>query len=247
MERTKYILIFIFCLCFYPDLKSNYRSDIYDAYDFNDMKDWKKLIDKLDSVENKADNVVLELVNYQYGYIAWCIGNKKNEEAETYLARAEKNIENLESKKYNLSMINAYKSAFYGYRIGLNTLLAPFIGLKSSECAKMSIKLDSTNPFGFIQYANIQFYMPAVFGGSKAEALKYYLKAKMLMEKKPGFIPEDWNYISLLTIIGKVYWALDDLQTTKIYFENIMKITRKYDWVKKEMYPQLLNEINSKE
>jgi hypothetical protein len=245
MERAKYTLIMVLLVCCYATLKASYRSEIDSAYDYNNMQDWKKLIDQLESVNNKNEKLILELVNYQYGYIAWCIGNKKSEEAEIYLNRAEKNIDYLELRNYNLSMVNAYRSAFYGYRIGLNNLRAPFIGLKSYDCAKLAIKQDDTNPFGFIQYANIQFFMPAIFGGSKTVALNYYLKAKELMEKSAGFIPEDWNYISLLTVIGKVYWAIGDLQTTKMYFENIMKITHKYDWVKKEMYPQLIKEINN--
>lgn len=246
MERSKYTLIFLLIFASIVDLKANYSSEIYRYYDYNQMKEWKNLIDQIDTVKNKNNSLILELVNYQYGYIAWCIGNKKNDEAEEYLNLAEKNIEFLEQEKYNLSMVNAYKSAFYGYRIGLNTWLAPFIGTKSSDCAKLAMKLDENNPYGYIQYANIQFYMPAIFGGSKSDALKYYLKAKKLMEKNSGFIKEDWNYISLLTSIGKVYWAMGDLQTTKVFFEKIMQITSQYDWVKKEMYPQLLKEINTK-
>jgi hypothetical protein len=246
MERAKYTLILLLIFIVQIDINANYSSEIYLFYDFNKMKEWKALIDQLESIKDKPNSLILELVNYQYGYIGWCVGNKKSEEAEIYLALAEKNIEYLEDEQYNLSMVNAYKSAFYGLRIGLDVWLAPFLGHKSSDCAKLAIELDANNPFGFIQLANIQNYMPSIFGGSKSDALKYYLKAKELMEKNPGFIKEEWNYISLLTSIGKVYWDMNDLQTTKLYFEKIMQITSQYDWVKKEMYPQLLKEINTK-
>jgi hypothetical protein len=246
MERKKYTIILILVCCCFVDLKASYSSDIYKDYDYNDMKDWKRLIDQIDTIQNKSNSLMLELVNYQYGYIGWCVGNKRNEEAEKYIDILEKYLAVLELENYNLSMVNGYRAAVYGFKIGMDSWVAPFVGNKSSDCAKMAMKLDETNPFGYIQYANIQNYMPSVFGGSKTDALKYYLKAKELMEARPGFIKEDWNYVSLLTDIGKVYWALDDLQTTKEYFEKIMLITKQYDWVKKEMYPQLLKEINSK-
>jgi hypothetical protein len=246
MERSKGALIFLLIFTCLINLKASYSSDIYYYYDYNKMKEWKNLIDQIDAIKNKDNSLILELVNYQYGYIGWCIGNKHIDEAEKYLDLAEKNLELLEAEQYNLSMVNAYKAAFYGFRIGLNTWLAPFVGNKSFDCAKLAIELDATNPYGFIQYANVQFYMPSIFGGSKEDALKHYLKAKELMEKSPGFISRDWNYISLLTTIGKVYWAMNDLVTTKKYFEEIMGITSQYDWVKKEMYPQLLKELDSK-
>jgi tetratricopeptide (TPR) repeat protein len=211
------------------------------------MKSWKNLIDQINTIKNKSNDLVLELVNYQYGYVAWCIGNKKEEEAEKYLDLAEENVKFLEKGKYNLSMVNAYKAAFYGFRIGLNSFVAPFVGRKSMNCAKMAMQLDANNPFGYVQYANVQYYMPSMFGGSKSDALNHYLKAKDLMEKSTA-ISEDWNYISLLTIIGKAYWDLGNLQTAKMYFEKILKIVNDatYEWVKKEMYPQLLKEIKNK-
>jgi tetratricopeptide (TPR) repeat protein len=214
----------------------------------NNMKDWKTIIDQMDAIKYKNNEFRLELVNYQYGYIAWCIGNKKKDEAEKYLNLAQKNIELLNNAKYNLSMINAYKAAFYGFRIGLNSFLAPFVGGKSMDCAKLAMKLDDNNPFGHVQYANVQYYMPSIFGGSKTEALASYLKAKGLMEKNTISIKDDWNYISLLTIIARAYWDLKDMQTAKTYFEKIIKLAGgyEYEWVKKEMYPQLLKEMAKK-
>ena len=86
---------------------------------------------------------LLELVNYQYGYIGYCTGFDKKEEAKKYLELAQRNVEILENRKYNLSVINSYKAAFYGFRIGLNPISAPVNGFRSIDCAKMALKLDS--------------------------------------------------------------------------------------------------------
>jgi len=244
MERKKYLILTILLLFVFLSIYASNKTEIYKAYISNDMNLWKKTIDEMDQHKSKSNDFRLELLNYQYGYIAWCIGNKKSEIAETYIELGEKNIQLLEKTGSYASTINAYKSAFYGYRIGLNLLKAPFIGPKSVECAKLSIKQDPNNPYGYIQYANSQFYMPAVFGGSKKIALDFYTKAKKLLERNHQMVIEDWNYLSLLSMIAKTHTELKDFNQAKLYYEKILKIEPDFLWVKNELYPELLKKQN---
>jgi tetratricopeptide (TPR) repeat protein len=200
---------------------------------------WKKTIDDMQKQNNKNAAYILELINYQYGYIGWCIGNKKYDEAKQYIALGEKNIEKLKKINYQLSMLNAYKSAFYGFRIGLNKLQAPFIGPKSVDCAKLAIQLDANNPYGYIQIGNSEYYMPAAFGGSKTNAIEYYKKARMIMESDSIMIKNDWNYLSLLTQIALGYEELEQYNKAKAYYDLILRIEPQYKWVKEDLYPKL--------
>jgi tetratricopeptide (TPR) repeat protein len=196
-------------------------------------------------VKQKSTDYILELVNYQYGYIAWCVGNQKPDEAKKYLAQAENYLSILEKYPKNLSMVNAYKSAFYGYRMGLNKLLAPSLGRKSVDCANLSIEQDKENPYGYIQLGNIQFYMPPIFGGSKKEALGYYLKAMKIMEKNASGISENWNYLNLLTSIAQSYYYLGDYMTSKYYLDKMLKIEPGFKYVNNELYPQVINKMKN--
>jgi tetratricopeptide (TPR) repeat protein len=243
MERKKYLTLTILLLFGFLSIYASNKTEIYKAYISNDMNLWKKTIDEMNQQKSKSNDFRLELLNYQYGYIAWCIGNKKNEIAETYIELGEKNIQVLEKIGSYGSAVNSYRSAFYGYKIGLNKLKAPFIGPKSVECAKMAMKQDADNPYGYIQYANSQFYMPAVFGGYKKIALDYYTKAKNLMEINHQKIIQDWNYLSLLSMIAKTYTELKDFKQAKTYYEKILKIEPDFLWVKNELYPDLLKMI----
>lgn len=242
MERSKYIIAILLLFCHLTISASN-KSKIYTAFISNDMPSWGKVIDEMQLQTNKSNEFKLELINYQYGYIAWCIGVKNDDLAEKYLALAEEHLESLEKAKYNLSMVNAYKSAFYGYKIGLNVLKAPFLGLKSLDCAKLAIKLNAQNPFGYIQYGNAQFYMPAMFGGSKTEALEYFRKAEELMELDKAGIVEDWNYLSILTLITQSLIATNNYDEAKVYFQKLFKVEPNYLWVKNELYPQFLKKL----
>lgn len=246
MERPRNKIIVILLMVFLSaNARAGYKSEIYAAYINNHMANWKNVIDKMHAVKQKSTDYVLELVNYQYGYIAWCVGNNKNDEARKYLAQAEHYLSILEKNPKNLSLVNAYKSAFYGYKIGLNKLLATTLGRRSYVCANLAIEQDKENPYGYIQLGNIQFYMPPVFGGSKKEALDYYLKAMKLMEKDVAGISENWNYLNLLISVAQSYYYLGDYATSKYYLEKTLKIAPGFKYVKNELYPQLLNKMKN--
>jgi tetratricopeptide (TPR) repeat protein len=245
MERAKYKIVLLLLICCVVNLKGSNKSDVYSAYISNNMQLWKNVIDKMNKTSNKSTDYLLELVNYQYGYIAWCIGNNKNDEAKKYLDQAEKNITVLSQNNQYQSIVNSYRSAFYGYRIGINRILVTLLGLKSIDCAKLAIKQDKDNAFSYFQYANIEFYMPSVFGGSKSEALSYYLRAKELMEKNKEDLHEDWNYLNLLTVIAQTYSYLKDYKLSKQYLEKILIIEPRFTWVKNELYPELIKKMNN--
>lgn len=246
MERQKYIVILILLIFSSLGAMASYKTEIYRAYISNNMIEWKKVMDRM-NLETKRDNeFLLELLNYQYGYIGWCIGNKENEQAKKYLSLAEKNIEILENQSFELSTLNAYKSAFYGYRVGLNKLQAPFIGPKSVESAKKAIELDKNNPYGYIQIGNSEFYMPSVFGGSKTVALDNFKKAENLMTRNPEKIKNDWNYLSLLAMIVMTYKELKEYELAKSYCEKALKTEPEFLWVKLDLYPEIKKLVKQK-
>lgn len=243
MKRTKYRLTIILLGLFALSLQAGNKEEIYDCYVTNRMPIWKSLIDQLNSQPEKSNVLLLELVNYQYGYIGWCLTNNRKDEAIKYLKLAEGNVKMLEAKKFELSLVNAYKSAFYGYHIALSKFSAPFIGPKSSACANQAILLDPNQPFGYIQLGNVKFHSPSLMGGSKTEAIGYYLEAKAMMEKKTNEICGDWNYLSLLTTIAKTYESMNEFSKAKLMYEEILKFAPGFTWVRDELYPELLKKL----
>lgn len=221
------------------------RHEIYSAYVNNRMEVWKKVIDGMEA-QKPSDNARLaELVNYQYGYIGYCIGFKLRDEARKYLTLAEKNVDILESRNHDLSEVNAYRCAFYGFRIGLNKLSAPVNGLKSIDHARKALELGPGNYFAYVQYGNIQFYMPSTFGGSKQEGIGYFLKARQMMEKDQTGLKENWNYLSLLVIIGQSYTYTGELASARAVYEEILSIEPGFLYVKDELLPELLKKIKT--
>jgi tetratricopeptide (TPR) repeat protein len=237
----KIVVLFLFTL----QVNATYKSEIFSAYINNKMDLWKSVIDRMDTIQNKSNELLLELVNYQYGYIGYCIGFDKKEEAKKCLSIALKNIQILEKKNCSLSVVNSYKAAFYGFRIGLNPISAPVNGFKSIDCARTALKIDPEFYFAYIQYGNMKFYMPSALGGSKKEALEYYLKAKGIVEKDTEFISENWNYLSLLVVIGQTYTYLKDFDSAQKVYDNILRLEPGFLYVRDDLYPKLLKKMEN--
>jgi hypothetical protein len=245
MERSKYWITIILWGFIALNLKGSNKSDIYNSYVNNRMPVWKSIIDQISHQSGKSNDAILELLNYQYGYIGWCLGNDRKDEAVIYLKLAEENVKILETKKYELSLVNGYKSALYGFHIALNKFSAFFIGPKSSDCAKQAMLLDPNQPFGYIQMGNVKYHSPSLVGGSKTEAIGYFKKAKALMEKKGNEIQGDWNYLSLMVTIAQAFEAIDENVKAKLMYEEILKFEPGFTWVRDELYPQFLKKLKN--
>ncbi|MFN8240212.1 MAG: hypothetical protein U0X39_05605 [Bacteroidales bacterium] len=237
-------LILILNACYFLAAQTN-SQEIYNAYISGNMVKWKSVIDRLASNSSGKPADLAELINYQYGYVGWAIGYKKTDEAKIYLEKAEKNLDLLDRFPEYASLVMSYKAAFYGYRIGMNKVLAPVLGKKSIDCARAAIKIDEKNFLGWVQYGNTEFYMPSTFGGSKKDALKYYLKAQALLEADKNLVRENWNYLSLLTVIAQTYSYLGDHQSSKKYLDRILELEPGFTWAKTELYQQIYKNMKN--
>ena len=243
MERkTSYLIIILLA----PFLVSaSYKTRIYQAYISNNMQAWQTAMDEMENKKTSENAYLAELLNYQYGYIGYCLGVDEDKAAEKYLDLAEDNLDKLEDQRYSPGTIAAYRCAFYGYKIGLSPMKAPFLGPKSIKAGEEAIKTDPQNPLGFVQLGNAQFHMPAVFGGSKKEAIEYFQKAEKLMEAKPEtWVNGNWNYLSLLTKIGQSYEEMKEYKQAEIYYRKALSAEPGFKWVKDELLPNLEKTMN---
>lgn len=247
MERQKYLLAVTWVLLSGFVTYGQTNPSIYRAYITGQMSSWKAAIDSMESIHNKSNHETLNLLNYQYGYIGWCIGQKQTGEAEAYLMKAMTNLNNLEKKNHEISLLYAYKSAFIGFEIGISPYKAPFIGHKSLYYANMSLSLDSTNTLAIVQLGNIAYYTPKFLGGSKTKAMPYYMKALHLMEKQLRQNLREWNYLNLLAIIVNGYNDIGQPQIAKKYCLKALAVEPEFEWIKKHLYPQTLQKISTNE
>lgn len=246
MERTIGLILLFLMINYCVWAQNDHRINIYEAFISGNMENWKKVIDSMEQQDDKSNELILELVNFQIGYIGWCIGQEKKDEAKNYIKLATNHLNNLEKDKYKISYVKSYEGAIDGLRIGLNVMLAPFIGPGILDKAKLAVLLNPKNPNAYILIANSKYYMWAFMGGSKEKALKYYHKAESIMESE-NLVLNNWNYLSLLTMIAHAYVETQDYIKADEYYKKILTVEPNYNWVKNELYPELLKKINNEE
>jgi tetratricopeptide (TPR) repeat protein len=265
MERPKYQLILILLLLNFassggrvfakPTLFNNslfllqtttgntpsiYRQKLYQAYISGEMEGWKTAMDNMEKQKKNEPGFLLDLINYQYGYVAWCLGNKNHNEAKHYLSLLDKNLEKLKSLSGESAEYHAYTAAAYGFKIGLSTWRAPFFGPKSMNHAELALEKNPRSFQANMEMGNVWNHMPAMFGGSDEKALVYYSKALEIMESKPEEIKRhNWMYLNLLTLVGQMQKEKGDAESARKYFEQALKIEPNFVWVKEELLPSL--------
>ena len=246
MERKNYWLILLFLIFHGISAAGDFKKEIYQAFISGEMYGWKNAVDQMERNKQNDPGFLLDLINYEYGYIGWCLGTNKEDEAEDYLEKAEENLNKLDAStsKYKAE-IHAYTAAFYGFKIGLQNWRAPFIGPKSVNHAEKALEIDPDNFNANMENGNIWSNMPEIFGGSNEKALKFYEKALETLEKKnTKYLKNNWMYLNLLALLGQIEQELENPEKARSYFQKALEIEPGFLWVKNELLPSLRREQN---
>ena len=244
--QTKLISLLILLTCTLAAFSETpYKRNIYSAFITHDMAKWENVIRTMESTNAiKTVDEKLELINYYYGYIGWCIGQKQSAKAEKMIPRGEKLIQQVLSVSPKNATAYSFKGSFLGFKIGIDKCKAIFLGSESRNSINKALELDPQNVQAIIDKGNLLYYSPRFFGGDKKEALGYFLKGVKLMERNKETY-QNWVYLNLLTMVASVYEKTDKLEDAKLTYEKIMRNEPDIKWVKDGLYPQLLAKINT--
>ena len=149
--------------------------------------------------------LLYDLLEAEYGYMGWLVSGKQKKEAEELLNNAEKHMAILEDQGLDNARFYSLKGAFYGFQIMLDPLKAPSLGKASMNANEKAMSLDPREPQVWMEKANMDYYRPAVFGGSKRKAVPSYEKAIELFESSSGRTRENWIYINCLAGLVVAY------------------------------------------
>jgi len=218
----------------------DFRNEIYLAYITGDMAQWKTIMDRMETESERTGDPFLlyRTTEAQYGYIAYCISAGKKGAAKEYLQKAEKNIKKLLAYNEEWANVHALQGALYGFRVSLEPFKAPFYGKKSTESNERSLILSRDDPQGWMEKANIEYYKPAIFGGSKEQAVPYYEKAVGLYELEPALTDHNWMYLNCLAALANAYAGTGKYHEADRLYRRILKIEPAFKWIRDEVYPE---------
>jgi len=235
----KNILTLSLLLSFLALSAQEYKSEIYQAYMHEKMDHWKDLMTQMEQDFQKTSDPVLlyDLLEAEYGYTGWLVSVKRKKEAEEILQSAHKHMALLTELGQDNARMYSLKGAFYGFQIMLDPLKAPSLGKSSMEANEKAMELDPEEPQVWLEKANMDYYRPKVFGGSKKRAVPSYEKAVKLFESSPERSHGNWVYMNCLAALGNAYENTRKFSEAGRVYRKILELEPSFKWVRDELYP----------
>jgi len=239
MEGSKNKVICLIVLLIFPafwataqkkDL-TDYQCAFFESYRAGNMAPWPGLIDEMAKVKSADIAWQTEIIKAMYGLVGYQIGLNDKEMARTYVDKADAYLSKLLEAYPNNAQLHSLAGAFYGYKIALAFYKAPFLGPKSMYHIDKSIELDPAEPMGYIEKGNSLQYRPAIFGGDKQEALKFYRKALTLIEARHD-LKCNWQQMLLRAFILKNLYETNQAAEAETFLVKMQKDYGSLVWIK---------------
>lgn len=212
--------------------------DLYNAYLRSDMSLWKEYIEHTDwdaiAIAEKQ-----RLLNYQYGYVAFAI-SAEDKDAEAHLLRFERHTEDMKNV-LDASTLACYRSSYAAYKMSFNVFRKLMYANQAMSLANEAMRLDSLNPAALTLKANIDLYCPKAFGGNKARALRYFLRAEKRYQEL-GITKCNWNYRALQLCIAQCYEKTGKKEQAIRKCRSILQEEPDFSYIRDIYLPTLLGE-----
>jgi len=236
-------LMSFFVLMAIPTLEAQtYEEQFYYAYIHSRMDLWEHLTQGLQKeFDATADTRTLRsLVLAQYGLIPYKISKKTEKNLgiiEKLITNAEKNIRELILREPDQGEPYAFLAGLFGYKIGINPLSAIVNGPRSSEALKKALSLSPQNPFVQQVAAQIEYFTPSLFGGSKTMAVVLFERAVGSYEASGNPPSKNWVYYNTLLGLAQAYEATGKITQADRVYRRILTLEPGFVWVRDTVYP----------
>ncbi len=237
MKKEKFLLL-ILCICTINVFAQIDHKKMFDAYLIGELNVWGEMLEEKQKNINDLDNQELAFViNYQYGYIPWCLETKKTEQAKLFLEYFESNLSLWEQKGGDRATIFAYRSGASAFHYKLSSSLS--YAITSIKFVNKAFETDAKNPIVLSLKGNIDFYKPAIFGGSKKEAMNYFIQSLEAFERI-NWAENNWNYVATKLCLAQTYEKTNQIGKALKLAEEMLSAYPTFLYLKNEYYPSLL-------
>ncbi len=232
MRKTLFVALLIW-YCTHASAQIDHAK-LLQAYFAEDLDVWRAAIDRIDDTDTTA---LRSMANYEYGYIGFCIGRERFDEAKRRIATMKSHLRTLEQSGYDAAMLNLYRSALCAFELSMNHWKFATLGVESVRLANLAYQQAPTNPFVLSLKGNTDFYRPALAGGSKKRAIALYERAIALYEQQQ--LTDQWNYYATLLALAQSYEKTDNREKAKTVCRKLLKVAPDFEYVRDKYYPNL--------
>ncbi|MDO4190732.1 MAG: hypothetical protein Q4D14_03465 [Bacteroidales bacterium] len=236
---NKLIITLFVCLTFTPIVGQMNHQKMFETYLTGNLTNWGKELSKIETEKNPTTQTLADAANYTYGYIAWLIDQNKKEEAEHQMARLETLVKQLEHRHYADScLFYVYRSANAAYTVTLGTGKMAVNGLRAIKFCNRAVEMNANNAIALSLKGNVDFYRPAIFGGNKKEAMKWYKKSVDAFEKQK-LTTNNWNYYATMLTLAQAYEKQGYIDEAIATCQKMLKTAPTFQYIAKEYLPTL--------
>jgi tetratricopeptide (TPR) repeat protein len=224
-----------------------HNCDVYGGYLSGNMGSWTRGINEQEQkyIRSRSSDDLYVLILSKYGYIGYLINLKKNTEVRELISSAEENAAVLAKDRRYTASASALSGALIAMKISLNPLKATYLGMRSLRLIEESLKIDNSDPTGWVEMGNARYHMPAVVGGSYKESARCFNEAVRLFEANRTSLACNWHYLHALVWLAKSHEGLGELAEAKVVYERLLSIEPEFQWVKQELYPDIQRRIGA--
>lgn len=227
---------------------TKYEISLYKFFVENKLNKWEELIRQMEIEYNKTEDedFLYKLTYAQYGYIGYCIAQSKIETGKAVHRAAEKNIKKLIDESPSKAELYALKGALKAYAIEFDKINMIKHGLASMEWINKAYEKDKQNPLVLMEKGNMTYYIPSFLGGGIDNAIEYHETSIHLFENNLEKLEYNWIYLLVAANLGRWHEENNNIRQAKEVYEKILDHEPNYKWVKDELYPGLLRNMNYK-
>lgn len=241
----RYIFCWILAVCFssFAVVRAGVvdHDRMFEAYLAGDMSVWGEEIKRCSQASGLTVDDKLDLCNYLYGYIAVILETEKKDVVEEWLALWENYLTTVEGAGKEKSMTLVYRSSVSAYRAMLYPLKAIRYASQSIKLIDDAIEADSGNPIAIGLKGNMKFYMPAIAGGSKREALSLFTEALGLLADACPDVYR-WNRCGMELCLAQAYEKTGDKDKALSVANATLERVPDYAYMRDVFLPSLSEE-----
>lgn len=200
-----------------------------------DIPAWKTLVDSLRLHRLSADKEKV-LLYAEYGLVGNYVGARRTDEARVELGFFENRISEALRRRPNDADLHAFAAASVAFKIALSPWRAPFLSRSHSDNVQRAVQLGPALGLPLTEQANSLYFRPAIVGGNKSEALKYYEGAYRYYKTH---MPDHWMCYNVGAWLGQVYANQGMTARAEAIYLELLRKAPGFKWVKDELLPDL--------
>ncbi len=236
----KYLLCFLLFASSLIPLKGGVvnHDKLFEAYLVNDMKVWGDELNVYVKKQNLSSLDKFEICNYLYGYVAAILDEADKNTVKYWLDIFEKFLDELEKEGKYIAEVHVYRSSIYAYKAKKFSSQMLSAATKCFKELDLAFQADENCAIAHGLKGNMEFYLPAIMGGNKKNAIKYFTKAVELMPKSQPILYR-WNWCATRLCLAQAYEKTNQKDKAIQICNETLKVYPNFKYMKNTYLPSL--------